>query len=188
MDAPAARQPQLRSARLHLREFRRDDAQALYEIHSDPAVMRYWSFPAWTHLDQAHARVEFILGQRERGDVFVWALADIDNDRLVGSVALFALDVAQQRGEIGYSLRSDRQGQGVAAEALRAVLAFAFDELGLARIEADADPRNGPSCRLLERLGFVREGLLRERWRVNGEVCDTALYGLLAREFVRVAD
>ena len=186
MDAPAARQPELRSARLRLREVRGDDAPALYEVHSDPVVMRYWSFPAWTRLDQAHARVEFIRGQRARGEVFAWALADIDGDRLIGTVALFALDPAQRRAEVGYSLRSDRHGQGLASEALRAVLAFAFDELGLARIEADADPRNAPSCRLLERLGFVREGLLRERWRVDGEVCDTALYGLLAREFVRV--
>jgi RimJ/RimL family protein N-acetyltransferase len=185
MDAHALPQPELRSARLRLRELRADDAPALYEVHSDPAVMRYWSFPAWTRPEQAVARIDFVRGQRERGEVLAWALADAATDRLVGSVAVFHLDRDQARAEIGYSLRADRHGQGLAQEALRAVLAYLFDELGLARVEADADPRNAPSCRLLERLGFVREGVLRARWRVAGEVCDSAIYGLLAPEFVR---
>ena len=66
---------------------------------------------------------------------------------------------------------------------VRALIGFAFGELGLNRLEADIDPRNLASARSLESLGFTREGLLRERWIVNGEVSDTALYGLLAREW-----
>ena len=63
------------------------------------------------------------------------------------------------------------------------VLDHAFDTLGLRRIEADIDPRNTSSCKLVERMGFVREGLLRDRWCVAGEVSDSALYGLLALEW-----
>jgi RimJ/RimL family protein N-acetyltransferase len=179
---PAWEQRDLRTPRLRLREFRADDAAALFEVHSDPAVMRYWSFPAWTRPEQAAERVRCVLGQRARGEVLAWVLAEPDGDRLVGSIAVFALDRANARAEIGYSLRTDRQGQGLAQEAMRAVLAFLFDELGIERVEADVDPRNVPSCRLLERLGFRREGLLRARWRVAGEVCDSALYGLLASD------
>jgi len=58
-------------------------------------------------------------------------------------------------------------------------------ELGLRRVEADIDPRNARSAKILERLGFIREGYLRERWVVGGEISDTALYGLLAREFIQ---
>jgi [ribosomal protein S5]-alanine N-acetyltransferase len=65
------------------------------------------------------------------------------------------------------------------------VLSYAFDVLQLERIEADIDPRNTASCRLVERLGFKQEGLLRNRWRVNGEICDSAYYGLLKNEFIR---
>jgi ribosomal-protein-alanine N-acetyltransferase len=65
---------------------------------------------------------------------------------------------------------------------VRLALRHAFEELGLRRIEADTDPRNSGSCRLLERLGFVREGLLRERWLIDGELQDTAIYGLLRGE------
>lgn len=58
----------------------------------------------------------------------------------------------------------------------------AFGALELRRIEADIDPRNAASCRLVERLGFIREGLLRARWNVAGEICDSAIYGLLAQD------
>jgi RimJ/RimL family protein N-acetyltransferase len=77
-------------------------------------------------------------------------------------------------------------------EALRAVIDLAFDhrpgapfdDLQLNRIEADVDPRNAASCRALERLGFLREGLLRERWIVGGEVSDSAMYGLLRADWL----
>ena len=70
-------------------------------------------------------------------------------------------------------------------EALQALLQHAFDRLDLNRLEADIDPRNLASARTLERLGFQKEGYLRERWIVNDEVSDTALYGLLRREWRR---
>lgn len=68
-------------------------------------------------------------------------------------------------------------------EALQALLEFGFGELDLNRIEADIDPRNSASARTLERLGFTKEGYLRERWIVGDEVSDTAIYGLLRREW-----
>lgn len=68
-------------------------------------------------------------------------------------------------------------------EALGALISYAFENLALHRLEADIDPRNTASARSLERLGFQREGLLRERWIVAGEVSDTAFYGLLRSEW-----
>jgi len=68
-------------------------------------------------------------------------------------------------------------------EALQELLEFGVGELDLNRIEADIDPRNSASARTLERLGFTKEGYLRERWIVGDEVSDTAIYGLLRREW-----
>ncbi|MGH8054423.1 MAG: GNAT family N-acetyltransferase [Stenotrophomonas sp.] len=180
---PRLSQPELHSARLRLREVRSDDTRALFAIHSDPQVMRYWSYPAWTGLAQAVDKVADIQRQRREQDILVWAIADAASDRLIGTSAVFALDQNQGRAEIGYSLHPDWQGRGLASEALRLILGYLFDTLQLRRVEADADPRNEASCRLLEKLGFVREGLLRERWHVNGEICDTAFYGLLRKDF-----
>jgi RimJ/RimL family protein N-acetyltransferase len=178
-------QPLLQSARLRLREFRTDDADDLFAIHSDPQVMRYWSFPAWTDIEQAQVRLAFIAQQRAQQPICIWAIAEPGSDRLIGNCTAFAIDQIQGRAEIGYCMNPKWQGQGLASEALQLVLGHLFDGLQLRRIEADIDPRNGPSCRLVERHGFVREGLLRERWNVNNERCDTALYGLLRREWRR---
>lgn len=70
------------------------------------------------------------------------------------------------------------------AEALPALVSFAFETLGLHRLEADVDPRNAPSIRALERAGFAREGHQRERYLLNGEAQDALLYGLLRRDWV----
>ncbi len=82
-------------------------------------------------------------------------------------------------------MASPAWGQGYMNEALSGLIDYAFAELNLNRIEADIDPRNESSRRVLERLKFVREGYLRERWIVGEEVSDTALYGLLQREWKR---
>jgi len=68
-------------------------------------------------------------------------------------------------------------------EAMQALLGYAFQALNLNRLEADIDPRNLASAKTLERLGFQKEGHLRERWIVNDEISDTALYGLLHRDW-----
>ncbi|TWI07976.1 RimJ/RimL family protein N-acetyltransferase [Lysobacter ruishenii] len=168
---------------VRLRPHRADDLLDFFALYSDPQVMRYWSFPAWTHVDQARERFEGALAGDDPSKLLCWAVADAERDRLIGGVTLFAIDPAQGRAEIGYALHSSQWGRGHARHALRAVLDHAFGALGLRRVEADIDPRNLASCRLVERLGFTREGLLRERWQVGGELQDTALYGLLAREW-----
>jgi RimJ/RimL family protein N-acetyltransferase len=84
---------------------------------------------------------------------------------------------------VGYTLAFDAWGKGYMNEALTALLEFGFSQLGLNRVEADIDPRNMASARSLERLGFQKEGHLRERWIVAGEVSDTGLYGLLLSDW-----
>ena len=70
-------------------------------------------------------------------------------------------------------------------EALVRFVGYAFDDLGLHRLEADIDPDNAASARSLRRLGFVREGLLRERWIVNDTISDSEMYGLLRHEWLQ---
>jgi ribosomal-protein-alanine N-acetyltransferase len=176
-------QPELFSPRLHLREVRAGDAADLFAVHSDPLVMRYWSYPAWTQMAQAHAKVAQIAAQRERGEILAWAIADRDSDRLIGTSAVFSINREQGRAEIGYSLAGAWQGRGLARDALVLILDHLFDGLGMRRIEADIDPRNCASRRLVERLGFQCEGLLRQRWQLNDELCDSLLYGLLHADY-----
>lgn len=175
--------PRLRTPRLLLRAVDEPDLPAFYAVYSDPRVTRYWSFPAWTAIEQAHEYFASAVAGRDTGTRLCWAITRHDEDSLIGTITLFAIDPHQGRAELGYALHSAHWGHGYAGEALHAVLRHAFDTLALRRVEADIDPRNTASCRLAERLGFVREGLLRERWHVAGELCDTAMYGLLARDW-----
>ena len=178
--------PVLETDRLRLRPLRAGDVDALFAMYSDPEVARYWSFPAWTRREQAS---EYLAARMalETPAVYAWALAERECDRLIGTTTLFSLSGPHKRAEIGYSLLPARQGQGLATEALRTVLEHAFGPLGLERIEADVDPRNEASCRLAERLGFQREGLLRNRWRVGGEFADSVIFGLLRGQYREAA-
>ena len=174
--------PELSGPRLRLRALAARDADALFALHSDAVVMRYWSTPPWRDRAQATAHIERMQRERMESEFYPW-VATLDDDVLIGTCSLFAIHRAHARAELGYALRRECWGRGLAQDMLRLALAHAFDTLRLNRIEADIDPDNAASCRLLERVGFVREGLLRERWRVGGGVQDTALYGLLAREW-----
>ncbi|WP_189456731.1 GNAT family N-acetyltransferase [Cognatilysobacter bugurensis] len=186
-DTAANELPVLNGTRLRLRGIETDDFDAFYALHSDPQAMRYWSFPAWTAREQAQAYFETACSSRDPGRMLCWAMADIADDALIGAATLCDIDREQGRATVGYVLSRDRWGRGLAREAVSLMLVHAFDTLALRRVEADIDPRNEASCRLVERVGFRREGLLRERWHTAGELCDTVMYGLLAREFVRDA-
>ncbi|MGN6318624.1 GNAT family N-acetyltransferase [Trinickia sp.] len=169
----------LSTARLTLRPLRAEDAAPLFAMYSDVQFMRYWSFPVMTRFEQV---VDY-LARRMQGSAteteIVWAVEIAATHEAIGICSLFDLDAASKRAEIGFGLQRAFWGRGYMSEAARAVVDCAFDMLHLRRIEAEIDPRNGASARILERLGFVKEGLLRERWMVDGNVSDSAIYGLL---------
>jgi RimJ/RimL family protein N-acetyltransferase len=159
------------------------DVDSLYTIFSDPEVMRYWSSPPFPDREVASKLLSDIHDGFRRRALFQWGIALNSDDTVIGTSTLFHLDENNRRVEIGYALGRLHWGHGYAQEALRALLNFAFAELSLLRIEADVDPRNMASIKTVERLGFRREGYLRERWLVNGELQDSVYYGLLKREW-----
>ncbi len=167
------------AARLRLRAFRMDDAEHLYALFSDPQITRFWSFAAWTTPAQATAFIQLRLSLPPQS-VSSWAIAHLHNDQLIGTVSLFLLSGEPRRGEIGYALIPAYQRQGLAQEALRLALSEAFETHGLQRVEADVDPRNQASWRLLEGLGFTLERIEPQRWRVGDEFADSAIYVLSA--------
>ncbi len=145
--------------------------------------MRYWSTLPMSDLAQAGRLIADIHDGFRARRLFQWGVARLEDDRIVGTCTLFAINESQGRAEIGYALGRGFWGRGYMNEALTALLDFAFGSLSMRRLEADVDPRNTGSLRALERLGFRREGLLRERWRVNGESQDSVVLGLLADDW-----
>jgi RimJ/RimL family protein N-acetyltransferase len=177
------RLPTLAGERVKLRWLVPSDVGALHDVFSNADVMRYWSRLPFTHEGEARELLAAIERAFIAQTLFQWGIVLKDDDRVIGTCTLAQVDASNLRAELGYALGRAQWGQGLMGEALEVLLAFAFGDLGLRRLEADVDPNNARSVRTLERLGFQREGYLRERWFVGGEVQDAFLYGLLRREY-----
>jgi ribosomal-protein-alanine N-acetyltransferase len=173
----------LTTDRLILRWLDETDAAAQYAIYSDDVAMRYWSSVAWTDMDQAHASIEQSNDDYHSGKALRLAIELRQTGEMIGNFNLYAFSESNRRCDVGYALNRAHWGQGYLGEAMTAALDYAFTELDLNRVEADIDPRNEASAKLLERKSFQKEGYLRERWIVNGEICDTAFYGLLRSDW-----
>ncbi|QOC24272.1 GNAT family N-acetyltransferase [Wenzhouxiangella sp. AB-CW3] len=159
-----------------------EDSAELLGIFSDADVMRYWNTPPWKDMQDA---LDFINeshdSMKARKSIVLGIYSKSTND-LTGKCMLFSYDEQSKRAEIGFGLGRDYWGKGYIGEAGEALIQYGFKSLGLRRIEADIDPDNHASAKALERLGFQQEGLLRQRWEVNGIVSDSALYGRLASD------
>ncbi len=175
--------PTVLGPRLALRALNERDIPSLFEIFSDSEVMRYWSHPPFTSESEAVAYLQGAQRGFARRTLFQWGLCRRSDSALVGTCTLWQLDSQNRRAEIGFVLARRHWGRGFMTEGLTTLIDFSFGELGLRRLEADVDPGNAASIRLLERLGFVREGHMRERWLVAGEVADSLFFGLLEREW-----
>jgi ribosomal-protein-alanine N-acetyltransferase len=176
--------PTISTRRLRLRSLAPGDVPALATIFCDPEVCRYWSHAALTDEGAVQALYDHIVRCFETRSLFQWGIADRESDTVVGTCTLASLSSEHRRAELGFALARAHWGHGYIAEALPALVNFAFETLDLHRLEADVDPRNERSIRAIVRLGFEREGHLRERYHVNGELQDAILYGLLRRDWI----
>jgi len=175
--------PIITTPRIMLRWISEDDIDSLYEIFSNRHVMRYWCSEPLSDREAAADLQREIAGGNENETMFKWGLALRDSNTVIGTTTLFNLNLDNGRAELGYAMSHAHWGKGYMNEALNALVSHAFEVMDLRRLEADVDPRNAASIRVLEKLGFQREGFLRERWHVNGEIQDAFFYGLLRREW-----
>lgn len=175
--------PTLHTARLRLRPCEDSDADDLFALMRDAHVLRYWDAPTWS--DRARADL-FIAGCRQLAKDGTGARVVVErasDGALLGWCHLTGWNPGYRSAGTGYVLASAAWGQGYATEAARAVLDWAFGALDLNRVQSETDTRNLASARVLEKLGFQREGTLRQDCIVDGDVSDSWVYGLLRREW-----
>jgi RimJ/RimL family protein N-acetyltransferase len=175
--------PTLTGARVKLRWLTHEDAPALLRVFGDREVVRFWSSPPLEDLAGARRLIDEIQELFRARRLYQWGICPREGDTVFGTCTLYNLDSSHRRGEVGFALAQDARGRGFASEALGLLIGFSFNSLALHRIEADADPGNVRSLRLLERHGFRREGYLRERWHHLGQTHDAVFLGLLATEW-----
>ncbi|MER7719726.1 GNAT family protein [Streptomyces flaveolus] len=175
--------PSLHTARLRLRPFEDTDANDLFALQSRAHILRYWDSPPWTERTRAEKFITACRRMEQEGTGARLAVDRVSDGAFIGWCTLNSWNPDFRSASLGYCYDDAVWGQGYATEAARALLGWAFDTLDLNRVQAEADTRNVASARVLEKLGFVREGTLREDCVVNGDVSDSWVYGLLRREW-----
>lgn len=146
--------PVLRSQRLLLRELRPADLESFYRLRSDPAVtLLYYAEPKTR--EQAEAKLAALMHDNAARESLTWCIALVGApDVLIGTICLW--NFRGSTAEIGYDLLPAYHRQGIMHEAALRLIDYGFGELGLSLIDAEVNPRNEPSCRLLEKLGFQK--------------------------------
>jgi [ribosomal protein S5]-alanine N-acetyltransferase len=181
MPRPPIAHPILATPRLRLRQFRLDDIDAMHACFGHAVAMRFWHHPAHTRRTQTEQVVRrCITSIPSKGRA--WAVADAGNDLCLGMVDYHNANVRHRSADIGYIIHPSHHRRGIATEAVGALLDFCFATLGLHRLTAFIEPDNTASRTLVERLGFRREGLLRETIFLEGAWRSHLVYALLETE------
>jgi len=172
----------LETTRLRLREFCADDVDDVFAYTSDPEVTRHLILETQHSREEAVALLARAL-ENYHGETPMWAIEYKADRRVAGGCGMRNWDRGSARVEISYALARRYWGQGIMGEALGALIGFGFDRMRLNRIEAHTRPTNTASCRMLEKLGFLREGIMRQHEFFKGVHQDLALYSLLANDW-----
>lgn len=171
--------PILVTERLVLREMTMDDADVTFFLRSDAEVIKYVDRAPAQSVDEAKAFIQMVADNRTKNTGISWAITLKGDDKMIGNVALWRLDLPNYRAEIGYVLHPEQQGKGIMLEAAEAIIHYGFYEMQLHSIEANINPGNIASQRLLERIGFEKEAYFKENYYYDGRFLDSAIYSLL---------
>lgn len=172
--------PALSTARLNLREARRQDYEAFHAIVSCPEVTRFSNWADMPKRGEVERPLKWMCEAFAKGKGCAWMIEDKTGGTLLGAIRFNCLDGHNRRAEIGYELHPAAWGKGYMGEALAAVAACGFGPLGLNRLEAWTLPGNAASDRVLEKAGFQYEGTLRQRAWFKGAFHDFRMFSRLA--------
>jgi ribosomal-protein-alanine N-acetyltransferase len=169
---------ELTGSKVVLREFELDDVSASLKVVGDDRVTQFLSFDSRNE-EQARAMIAGAMDRRqvEPRAEFYLAVTSRDDGELAGFIRLALSGV--KAAKLGYAIAADRWGQGLATDAARTMISFGFEELGLHRITAAIGPQNVMSIAVVAKLGFIREGQLRDHVFTNGVWRDSVLFSIL---------
>ena len=173
----------IETERLILRPFVKEDATAMYRNWaSDPEVTKFLSWPPYKSVDTAHEILGIWVPQYEDPAFYQWAIELKELGEVIGSISVVNHDDRVDMAEIGFCIGKQWWGRGIMTEAMKAVMDYLFDEVGVQRIEAGHDPENPASGAVQRKCGLKYEGTFRRRIRSNQGITDVAWYGILREE------
>jgi [ribosomal protein S5]-alanine N-acetyltransferase len=176
---------ELETPRLRLRAATIADAPTYFLMRSDPQLLAYTGrFPAKT-MEEIHTFMQLVADNYAANTSMSWCIIDKNTGKMMGDIALWRIDAAHHRGELGYTLLADYHRQGYMYEALQAVLQYGFETLHLHTIEANIHPNNTASKALLQKSGFTKAAFYKENYYFDGRFEDTETYDMRGYEFLK---
>ncbi|MGN7388601.1 GNAT family N-acetyltransferase [Sporosarcina sp. SAFN-015] len=174
--------PELETERLRLIEVNKEHAQGIFDNFSNPAVVQYYGMDPMTELAQAEKLVDHFRNSFLASRSIRWAMIRKEDGRFVGTIGLNNLSKGMKRAEIGFEMHPDFWRTGITSEAVKAVLQYSFEEMGLHRMGAVTFLDNVASIKLLEKHGFEQEGILRGYLFQNGQSHDARVFSVLKNQ------
>ena len=176
----------IETSRLILRPFVLEDAEAMYHNWaSDPEVTKFLSWPHYQSVDTAHEILKIWTNQYSDNTFYQWAVELKEIHEAIGSISVVNYDDRVDMAEIGFCIGKNWWGQGIMTEALNAVMAYLFEEVGAQRIEAGHDPNNPASGAVQRKCGLKYEGTLRRSIRSNQGITDKVVCAILKEEWIK---
>jgi len=174
--------PVLETERLILREIKPEDVIEVFEIRASKDVMRYFGKEPLKSITEAEELIKMTTDGFKNKEGIRWGITFKGADKLIGSGGIWRILKPHLRGEIGYELSPGHWQKGIMTEAIAEMVRFSFDKMNLHTIEANLDPANIASIKLLEKSGFVKEGHIKESYYQNGAFTDTAVYSIINKK------
>lgn len=170
----------IETPRLLLRRFKLEDAEDMFENWaSDPEVTRFLTWPVHSDADVTRELLKDWISRYEDGGFFNWAMEYKENGKVIGNISVVRLNENTEAADMGYCMSRTFWGQGLMPEALKAVMEYLFDVVGLNRIAACHDANNPKSGRVMEKAGMKPEGTLRAAGKNNLGICDEVWHSML---------
>jgi ribosomal-protein-alanine N-acetyltransferase len=170
-----------------LRQYTHNDVEDYYKYMQDKDVVRYVPKECIPKsIEGTRAEIEYALDLFRYKRSIYWAIARKKDNTLVGSCGFNYWNRDHARAEISYDLAKEYWNKGIMTKVVRAVLAFAFTQMQMHRIEATVTPTNIGSLTVLKKVGFKKEGVLRDQKLLHGKFYDAVMLSLLSREFFSV--
>lgn len=171
--------PKLESERLIFRKVTSEDVEEIFKIYSDPKVAKYdWYEPIATG-DNALSIINGYSKEYQNKEEITWGVAKKNDNKIIGYCCLGDFDDNARRSEIGYGLNRDEWNKGYGTETIKTLVKFGFEVMNLNRIEATVTFGNEASVKALKKVGFVQEGILRERTIMKGELVDDVILAII---------
>jgi [ribosomal protein S5]-alanine N-acetyltransferase len=171
--------PVIETNRLMLREIKDEDIEMLFSLRSDPEVMKYVDKPLAKTQEDVMPLFSQMREDVKNNKGISWIIALKENHEMIGHIGFWRIDKENHRGEIGYMLRKKYFGKGLATEAIKAVVLHGFNNIKFHSVEANINPDNIASQKVLEKTGFIREAFFKENYYFEGRFLDSAIYSLV---------